>query len=381
MCVRLKKDVNHRGTENTEEGPERRAGLPSSHSVSVSVCLCASVVNPLLFLPRAVLVQPVELLGAVPPELLLAVGGLVGVLGQVALQLPAAVLVAALLHRPLQLAHLPLVGVGRHITPRRWPASSSPPTPGTRRSTASSAPSTPPPAPCVPVGHEVEVVEPSAFRQVARAVLPGDPARAAVAGARLRPGPAVPAGPRPRLHGGAARATGSPVSAGSAGGSSAHRTTPGSPSTCSELARVPEGLTYRLLRWFHNRSASLMVATPSLEAELKARGFTAPMRRWSRGVDLSQFRPRPKGDVAVPAAGAAVRRPGVGREGDRGLPAAEDGRDEARRRRRPGAGGAGEALPGRGVPRLPQGRGAGRGATRRRTCSSSRAGRTRSGSC
>ena len=43
-----------------------------------------------------------------------------------------------------------------------------------------------------------------------------------------------------------------------------------------------------------------MVATPSLEEELIGRGFTAPIRRWSRGVDLSMFRPRPKRDRPYP---------------------------------------------------------------------------------
>jgi glycosyltransferase involved in cell wall biosynthesis len=63
-----------------------------------------------------------------------------------------------------------------------------------------------------------------------------------------------------------------------------------------KLIGIPLSWSYRYLRYFHNGSASLMVATPSLEAELKRRGFTAPIRRWSRGVDLTLFRPRPKGD-------------------------------------------------------------------------------------
>ena len=58
------------------------------------------------------------------------------------------------------------------------------------------------------------------------------------------------------------------------------------------LAGVPEAASYRFLRWFHDGGAALMVATPSLEADLKARGFRAPIRRWSRGVDLTLFRPR-----------------------------------------------------------------------------------------
>jgi glycosyltransferase involved in cell wall biosynthesis len=41
----------------------------------------------------------------------------------------------------------------------------------------------------------------------------------------------------------------------------------------------------------------MMVATPSLEKELAGRGFRAPMRRWSRGVDLGVFRPRGKIDA------------------------------------------------------------------------------------
>jgi glycosyltransferase involved in cell wall biosynthesis len=70
------------------------------------------------------------------------------------------------------------------------------------------------------------------------------------------------------------------------------------PEYLRRLARVPERLTYRFLRWFHGRAAAMMVATPSLERELKGRGFAAPMRRWSRGVDLSVFHPRPKPEVA-----------------------------------------------------------------------------------
>ncbi len=66
------------------------------------------------------------------------------------------------------------------------------------------------------------------------------------------------------------------------------------PEYLKRLAYVPERLSYRVLRWFHNGSGSMMVATPSLEKELTGRGFTAPIRRWQRGVDLSIFYPRPK---------------------------------------------------------------------------------------
>ena len=66
------------------------------------------------------------------------------------------------------------------------------------------------------------------------------------------------------------------------------------PEYLKTLARVPEAWSYWALRRFHNAAAKIMVATPSLERELLARGFRAPMCRWSRGVDLAQFRPRPK---------------------------------------------------------------------------------------
>ncbi len=72
------------------------------------------------------------------------------------------------------------------------------------------------------------------------------------------------------------------------------------PEYLNALAGVPEPWSYRVLRWFHNGASSVMVSTPSLEADLKARGFTAPIRRWSRGVDLKLFQPIPKGPSHFP---------------------------------------------------------------------------------
>lgn len=66
------------------------------------------------------------------------------------------------------------------------------------------------------------------------------------------------------------------------------------PEYLNRLAWVPEAFTYRFLRWFHGRSGAMMVAAPSLERELLQRGFKPPLRRWSRGVDLTLFRPRPQ---------------------------------------------------------------------------------------
>ena len=53
---------------------------------------------------------------------------------------------------------------------------------------------------------------------------------------------------------------------------------------------APRRAVYWLLRRFHNAGLGMMVATQSLERELRARGFDRLMR-WSRGVDSDLFHP------------------------------------------------------------------------------------------
>lgn len=62
---------------------------------------------------------------------------------------------------------------------------------------------------------------------------------------------------------------------------------------------VPERATWAGLRWFHRRSAGVMVATPSLYTELVAKGF-GNIKSWTRGVDLKLFRPIPGADLGLP---------------------------------------------------------------------------------
>lgn len=62
------------------------------------------------------------------------------------------------------------------------------------------------------------------------------------------------------------------------------------PEYLSARLPVPERLSYALLRRFHNAASGIMVSTPSLEEDLRARGFLNLMR-WSRGVDTSLFTP------------------------------------------------------------------------------------------
>jgi glycosyltransferase involved in cell wall biosynthesis len=64
---------------------------------------------------------------------------------------------------------------------------------------------------------------------------------------------------------------------------------------------LPVRLTYAWLRHFHSAAQATMVATPSIEADLRARGFSR-IKRWSRGVDTRQFRPRPQTNAAPPFA-------------------------------------------------------------------------------
>ncbi|HYZ23078.1 MAG TPA: glycosyltransferase family 1 protein [Rhodopila sp.] len=54
--------------------------------------------------------------------------------------------------------------------------------------------------------------------------------------------------------------------------------------------RLPVRPIYAWMRRFHGAGQGTMVATPSLRAELAARGFRN-IRAWSRGVDLDLFRP------------------------------------------------------------------------------------------
>jgi glycosyltransferase involved in cell wall biosynthesis len=53
---------------------------------------------------------------------------------------------------------------------------------------------------------------------------------------------------------------------------------------------LPPRLAWILLRHFHSAGNGTYAATPSLRAELVARGFTG-IRPWSRGVDLELFHP------------------------------------------------------------------------------------------
>ena len=63
--------------------------------------------------------------------------------------------------------------------------------------------------------------------------------------------------------------------------------------------RVPLGVSYRWVRWFHSPASRIMVSTSSIEEALKGRKFDR-IARWTRGVDTSLFHPRDKGFLSDP---------------------------------------------------------------------------------
>jgi len=62
------------------------------------------------------------------------------------------------------------------------------------------------------------------------------------------------------------------------------------PEYITARTRIPEEITYALLRRFHNAGYGIMVSTKSIADDLTSHGFQRLMR-WSRGVDNSQFNP------------------------------------------------------------------------------------------
>jgi glycosyltransferase involved in cell wall biosynthesis len=64
-------------------------------------------------------------------------------------------------------------------------------------------------------------------------------------------------------------------------------------------APIPLALSYAYLRRFHSAAARTMVATPAMQLLLESRNFRNIVR-WTRGVDVSLFRPRDKSFLPFP---------------------------------------------------------------------------------
>lgn len=63
------------------------------------------------------------------------------------------------------------------------------------------------------------------------------------------------------------------------------------PEYASALLSIPPTWCFALMRYFHNAGAGTMVATESLAAELRKKGFKR-LLPWTRGVDTELYRPR-----------------------------------------------------------------------------------------
>jgi glycosyltransferase involved in cell wall biosynthesis len=70
------------------------------------------------------------------------------------------------------------------------------------------------------------------------------------------------------------------------------------PEYISARLPIPESWIWSALRAFHRPSQAVMAATPALASELRARGFRKVVL-WPRGVDATQFHPRPI-DLGLP---------------------------------------------------------------------------------
>jgi len=57
------------------------------------------------------------------------------------------------------------------------------------------------------------------------------------------------------------------------------------------LAKVPPGIVWRGVKWFHSAAKSTMCPTPSIQKELIERGLKG-VKVWTRGIDTSLFYPR-----------------------------------------------------------------------------------------
>lgn len=148
------------------------------------------------------------------------------------------------------------------------------------------------------LGHEVELITPDRFRTYPWPGYP-DVGMAFLCGPRLRP--IIKAFKPDAIH---------LVTEGSIGYAARRYCREfGYRYTSSYLSQFPEYFKLRTgfpmwiseayLRWFHSESARVMVATPSLEQEMRQKGYQR-LARWSRGVDTTLFHPLTKDFIQDP---------------------------------------------------------------------------------
>ena len=63
------------------------------------------------------------------------------------------------------------------------------------------------------------------------------------------------------------------------------------PEFLNSLYKIPESITYHVIRKFHSKSSKILVNTPTMINELSEKGFEN-LELWTRGIDKEIFRPR-----------------------------------------------------------------------------------------
>ena len=76
------------------------------------------------------------------------------------------------------------------------------------------------------------------------------------------------------------------------------------PDYLAKRTGLPSAWFWRYIAWFHRPASRVLVATPSIRAELRAHGVDR-LHHWSRGVDLTCFTP----DAPAPPEFAALEGP------------------------------------------------------------------------
>ena len=71
------------------------------------------------------------------------------------------------------------------------------------------------------------------------------------------------------------------------------------PEILARALHLPERFGYAWFKRFHRASAAVMVPTAGMRAILESHGFTT-LRTWSHGVDAQLFRPMPGADLGLP---------------------------------------------------------------------------------
>jgi glycosyltransferase involved in cell wall biosynthesis len=71
------------------------------------------------------------------------------------------------------------------------------------------------------------------------------------------------------------------------------------PDILAKALHIPEGWTYGWFRRFHSASSAVMVPSAGMLAILRSHGFER-LQQWSHGVDLELFRPLPDADLGLP---------------------------------------------------------------------------------